>query len=62
MILIGFLQAGLQDIVIKRVKRLAKFEHGVIGRVHDVVDRTHARQFESALDLIGAGLDLDVAN
>ena len=51
-----------QHIIVEGVQRLAQFEHGVVGRVHDVVDRTHARQFEPSLDVVGAGLDLHVAD
>ena len=57
-----FTGAFLQDIIVKGMKRFAEFEHGVIGRIDNAVDRTHARQFESTLDLIWAGFNFNVAN
>ncbi len=55
-------RAFFQYIIIKCMKRLAEFEHGIIRRIHDVIDRTHARQFELALDLIRTGFDFYIAN
>ena len=54
--------ACFQHIVIKGVQRFAEFEHGVVGRIDDVIDRAHAREFESALNLIRAGFDLHIAD
>ncbi len=51
-----------KNVIIKGVQRLAKFDHGVIGRIHDVVDGAHAREFQSALDLVRAGFDFHVAD
>ena len=33
-----------QHVVIEGVQRLADLEHGVVGGVHDVVDRAHPGQ------------------
>ncbi len=59
-----FLISGprLQNVIIERVQGLPQFKHRVIGRIDDVIDRAHAGQFESALDLVRAGLDLDISN
>lgn len=36
--------------------------HGVVGCVHDVADGAYACEFEPALDLVRAGLDLHIPN
>ena len=36
-----------QPAEIKRMERLAEFEHDVIGGVHDVVDRRLPQRFEA---------------
>ncbi len=49
-----------QDIIIKGVQGLTQFQHGVVGGIHNGIDRPHARQLEPALDLVGTGFDLNV--
>ncbi len=51
-----------QRVVIEGVQRLPHFEHHVIRDVHDVVDRPHARQPQTALHPIGRFADLHLAD
>ena len=47
-----------QHIVVKSMQRFANFQHHIIGRIHDVVDRAHAGQAQPALDPVRAGANL----
>ena len=45
--------------VIEGVQRLAEFEHDVVGRIDDVVERAHPAQFQPALEPRRRRTDLD---
>ena len=51
-----------QQMVIKGVQRLARFQHHVIGHIHHVADAADADLFQGALQPIRAGGDLHAAN
>ena len=44
---------------VERVQRLSEFEHHVVGRIDDVVERAHPAQFEPAPEPRGRRPDLD---
>ena len=54
---------GAGDLrAVERVQRLAQFEHHVVGRVDDVVERAHPAQFEPAPDPDRRRADLDAGH
>ena len=50
-----------EQMKIKGVQRMARFEHDVIGDIDDVVDRAQAGLFQSGTQPRRAGADLDAA-
>ena len=52
----------LEQVIIKRVQRLADFEHHVVGHIHHVVDAADADLLQRALQPIRARGDLHAAH
>ncbi len=55
-------RSAAQGREVERVQRLAELEQDEVRRVYDVVDRAHARGFESLAQPVGRRADADAAH
>ncbi len=49
-----------QNIIVEGVQGFAQFEHGVVGGIHQGINRAHTASQQAQLHFVGAGLDFYV--